>query len=53
MTGRKRRASSVRRQWAGVAFAAPAVVGLLWFTAYPVLASLAFDIEAFQGADWR
>jgi len=32
-----------RRQWNGLAFALPAVVGLLWFTAYPVLASLYYS----------
>ncbi len=31
------------RQWTGMAFALPAIVGLLWFTAYPVLASLYYS----------
>lgn len=29
--------------WTGVSFALPAVIGLLWFTAYPVLASLYYS----------
>lgn len=31
------------RLWTGLAFALPAIVGLLWFTAYPVLASLYYS----------
>lgn len=37
------RARARRRQWTGMAFALPAIVGLLWFTAYPVLASLYYS----------
>ncbi len=32
-----------QRQWSGVAFALPSIMGLLWFTAYPVLASLYYS----------
>jgi multiple sugar transport system permease protein len=32
-----------KEQWTGLAFALPAIVGLLWFTAYPVLASLYYS----------
>jgi multiple sugar transport system permease protein len=42
----KSKASAARargRQWSGVAFALPAIVGLLWFTTYPVLASLYYS----------
>jgi len=31
------------RQWTGLAFGLPAIIGLLWFTAYPVLASLYYS----------
>lgn len=37
------RARRLQRQLAGMAFAAPAIIGLLWFTAYPVLASLYYS----------
>lgn len=37
------RARRLQRQVAGMAFAAPAIIGLLWFTAYPVLASLYYS----------
>lgn len=32
-----------RGEWSGMAFALPAIIGLLWFTAYPVLASLYYS----------
>ena len=31
------------RVWTGLAFAAPAIVGLLWFTAFPVISSLYYS----------
>src|SRR5687767_8670781 len=40
-SGARRR--SAHRQWMGLAFAAPAIIGLLWFTTYPVLASLYYS----------
>jgi multiple sugar transport system permease protein len=38
-----RAARARQRQWSGIAFALPAIIGLLWFTAYPVLASLYYS----------
>jgi multiple sugar transport system permease protein len=32
-----------QRQWTGMAFALPSILGLLWFTTYPVLASLYYS----------
>ena len=44
MSSKRRGSRSVlRSRWAGVAFAAPAIVGLVWFTAYPVAASLYYS----------
>jgi multiple sugar transport system permease protein len=37
------RQRSRARQWAGMAFASPSIIGLLVFTAYPVLASLYYS----------
>jgi multiple sugar transport system permease protein len=45
-SGARRRAW--RRQWAGLAFAGPAVIGLLCFTAYPVLASLYYSFCSYR-----
>lgn len=44
--GRRRRARE--RQWTGMAFAAPAILGLLWFTAFPVLASLYYSFCSYR-----
>lgn len=34
--------------WTGVGFALPAILGLLWFTAYPVLASLYYSFCSYR-----
>src|SRR2546422_8936938 len=38
----------LRNGWKGIAFAAPAIIGLLWFTAYPVLASLYYSFCSYR-----
>ena len=42
-TKRTGSAAARKRQWAGMAFALPSLIGLLWFTTYPVLASLYYS----------
>ena len=42
------RSRAWQRQWTGLTFAAPAIIGLLWFTAYPMLASLFYSFCSYR-----
>jgi len=48
MGAKQRRAGARQAAWTAAAFAAPAVIGLLWFTAYPVLASLYYSFCSYR-----